>query len=72
MREAQVAKLEEEELELIRKLQNTQLHQEAAYAELENALSTPSLRSSGTDFRKSSNKFETGKSPNSKHSFDNF
>jgi len=53
-REAEVARLEEEELELIRKLQNTQLHQEAAYAELENALSsTASMRNTATEFSNS-------------------
>lgn len=39
-REAVVAKLEQEELELIQNLQNTQLLQKAAYEELEKALDT--------------------------------
>mmetsp|Transcript_10178 Transcript_10178/g.10061 ORF Transcript_10178/g.10061 Transcript_10178/m.10061 type:complete len:105 (+) Transcript_10178:501-815(+) len=37
-KEARVARLEQEELELIQSLQNTQLLQKAAYEELENAL----------------------------------
>ena len=37
-REQQVSKLEQEELELIQNLQNTQLMQKAAYEELEKAL----------------------------------
>ena len=37
--EAMIAKMEQEELELIKKLQNTQLLQKAAYEDLENALS---------------------------------
>ena len=36
--EAMVSKLEQEELELIQRLQNTQLMQKAAYEDLENAL----------------------------------
>jgi len=40
-REAEVTRLEHEELELIRRLQNTQAHQETAYVELENALRSP-------------------------------
>ena len=39
-KEARVAKLEQEELELIQNLQNTQLLQKAAYEELEKALDT--------------------------------
>lgn len=39
-KEAKVARLEQEELELIQKLQNTQLLQKAAYEELEQALDT--------------------------------
>jgi len=38
-READVARMEQEELELIQKLQNTQLMQKDAYDTLENALS---------------------------------
>ena len=38
--EAAVAKMEQEELELINKLQNTQILQKAAYDDLENALGT--------------------------------
>lgn len=37
-KEREVAKMEQMELELIQKLQNTQQEQKAAYAELENAL----------------------------------
>lgn len=37
-KESKVARLEQEELELIQSLQNTQLLQKAAYEELENAL----------------------------------
>lgn len=37
-READVARMEQEELELIQKLQNTQLMQRDAYDSLENAL----------------------------------
>ncbi len=36
--EAMVAKMEQEELELIQRLQNTQLLQKAAYEDLESAL----------------------------------
>ena len=36
--EAAVAKMEQEELDLINKLQNTQILQKAAYEDLENAL----------------------------------
>lgn len=36
--EAMVARMEQEELELIQRLQNTQLLQKAAYEDLENAL----------------------------------
>lgn len=39
--EAMIAKMEQEELELIKKLQNTQLLQKAAYEDLENALTGP-------------------------------
>lgn len=38
LREEEVARMEQEELELIQKLQNTQLLQKSAYEELENAL----------------------------------
>ena len=37
-REEEVARMEQEELELIQRLQNTQLLQKTAYEELENAL----------------------------------
>ena len=36
--EAEIARMEQEELELIQKLQNTQLLQKAAYEDLEGAL----------------------------------
>ena len=39
-KEAKVARLEQDELELIQNLQNTQLLQKAAYEELEKALDT--------------------------------
>eukprot|EP00743_Colponemidia_sp_Colp-15_P000962 GILK01001061.1.p1 GENE.GILK01001061.1~~GILK01001061.1.p1 ORF type:complete len:252 (-),score=71.01 GILK01001061.1:936-1691(-) len=39
-REALIAKMEREEMELIQKLQNTQMIQRSAYEELENALGT--------------------------------
>ena len=38
-REEAVARMEQEELELIQRLQNTQLLQKSAYEDLENALS---------------------------------
>ena len=38
--ESMVTKMEQEELELIQRLQNTQLLQKAAYDDLENALSS--------------------------------
>ena len=38
--ESHVVRMEQEELELIQKLQNTQLLQKAAYEDLENALQT--------------------------------
>lgn len=38
--EQMIAKMEQEELELIKRLQNTQLLQQAAYEDLENALTT--------------------------------
>jgi len=40
--EQMVARMEQEELELIQRLQNTQLLQKAAYEDLENALVTGS------------------------------
>ena len=41
--EAMVARMEQEELELIQRLQNTQLLQKAAYEDLENALASGQL-----------------------------
>lgn len=43
--ENMVKKMEQEELELIQRLQNTQLLQKAAYEDLENALQTPGEQS---------------------------
>lgn len=40
--EMEVAKMEQEELDLINKLQNTQILQKAAYDDLENVLGTGS------------------------------
>lgn len=54
--EAMVQKMEQEELELIQRLQNTQLLQKAAYEDLENALGTPAEPSDsrpGTSSKKS-------------------
>lgn len=44
--EAMVARMEQEELELIQRLQNTQLLQKAAYEDLENALVNQSVQGS--------------------------
>ena len=38
--ESQVSRMEQEELELIQRLKNTQMKQQAAFQELENALQT--------------------------------
>ena len=45
--ESEVAMMEQEELELISKLQNTQMLQKAAYDDLESALSGGSRMSAG-------------------------
>lgn len=49
--EQMVSRMEQEELELIQRLQNTQLLQKAAYDDLENALVNPSMQNSQMEQR---------------------
>lgn len=51
-KEQEVMQMEMLEMELIKKLQNTQAIQKQAYAELENALSKPAAYTAGAAFGK--------------------
>ena len=56
-KEQEVMQMEMLEMELIKKLQNTQAIQKQAYAELENALSKPAAFTAGAAFGKMNSGF---------------
>ena len=63
-KEQEVMQMEMLEMELIKKLQNTQAIQKQAYAELENALSKPTAYTAGAAFGKmNSGQFQQQQQP---------